>query len=532
MKLLGANNVVVTPIVEQKEGKVEKDDGKKQSKKFSPGLIVPRRAGDHDDRFPPSRATSSEVVVNSVITREGHHRSGKVVGVDSTLLRVMNLELAEGARFAPHALRERGAGRDHRPGREVALLHDGGPDRPARSRSATQWLTVVGVLEDRKVSSETAKRLGIRDAEHGRLRPAARRCCCAIRNRGEVTQSEMERRAKQRQLAPTRRRPTTSAPRRRNYHQLDKVIVQVDRLDGRDRGRRGRAPDAPAPAQRRHRLRDQRAGAAAEAGAAHEDDLQHRARRHRVDLARRRRDRDHEHHARVDPRAHQGDRRAARDGRDAEATILRAVPQRGGDDQPRRRRGRASSSACVLARRRSSGSRTSSTIVSPLSVVVAFGVSVAVGLVFGIVPASQRGEAGPDRLPALRVDRHAHRGAAHPKDPCELPLLHRARCCSRPARTRRRPPPTTLTLQDAIQRAQQQGPAAQVARSTRDAARCRDDAFNARLLPQLFLTGDAANLNRGDQSDRPARRLDAVRQANNSRRSGSGSARRALLCGT
>ena len=47
----------------------------------------------------------------------------------------------------------------------------------------------------------------------------------------------------------------------------------------------------------------------------------------------------------------------------------------------------------------------------------------------------------------------------------------------------------TLTLQDAIDMAQQQGPAAQVARSTRDAARWRDDAFNARLLPQLFLHG-------------------------------------------
>ena len=55
MKLLGANNIVVTPIVEQKEGKVEKDDGKKQTKKFSPGLSVPRRAGDPRSRFPPSR---------------------------------------------------------------------------------------------------------------------------------------------------------------------------------------------------------------------------------------------------------------------------------------------------------------------------------------------------------------------------------------------------------------------------------------------------------------------------------------------
>src|SRR3954464_4956290 len=34
MKLLGANNIVVTPVVEQQEGKVEKDDGKKQTKRF------------------------------------------------------------------------------------------------------------------------------------------------------------------------------------------------------------------------------------------------------------------------------------------------------------------------------------------------------------------------------------------------------------------------------------------------------------------------------------------------------------------
>src|SRR5215217_6450816 len=37
MKLLGANNIVITPIVEQTEGKVEKD-AKKAQKKFTPGL--------------------------------------------------------------------------------------------------------------------------------------------------------------------------------------------------------------------------------------------------------------------------------------------------------------------------------------------------------------------------------------------------------------------------------------------------------------------------------------------------------------
>jgi len=55
----------------------------------------------------------------------------------------------------------------------------------------------------------------------------------------------------------------------------------------------------------------------------------------------------------------------------------------------------------------------------------------------------------------------------------------------------------TLTLQEAIQMAQQNGPLAQVARSNRDAARWQDRAFNSRLRPQLFLSGNAANLNHG-----------------------------------
>lgn len=38
MKMLGVNNVVITPIIEQKEGKVQGDGDKKESKRFTPGL--------------------------------------------------------------------------------------------------------------------------------------------------------------------------------------------------------------------------------------------------------------------------------------------------------------------------------------------------------------------------------------------------------------------------------------------------------------------------------------------------------------
>jgi outer membrane protein TolC len=59
------------------------------------------------------------------------------------------------------------------------------------------------------------------------------------------------------------------------------------------------------------------------------------------------------------------------------------------------------------------------------------------------------------------------------------------------------PAARTLTLQEAIALALANGMAAEVARSVRDAAQQRDRAFNARLLPQLFVSGNAANFNRG-----------------------------------
>src|SRR3954464_807978 len=97
MKLLGANNIVITPIVEQSEGKVDKD-AKKASKKFTPGLSW-LDAQAIKRTIPDVGATSSEVVINTVLTREGHHRSGKLVGVDSSYFDVMNLKVQRGAKF-------------------------------------------------------------------------------------------------------------------------------------------------------------------------------------------------------------------------------------------------------------------------------------------------------------------------------------------------------------------------------------------------------------------------------------------------
>ena len=226
MKLLGANNIVVTPIVEQTEGKVDDKDAKKQSKKFTPGLTY-LDARAIKEAIPDVGATSSEVVVNSVFTREGHHRSGKIVGVDSGYFGVMNLRLAEGAPFAQKHFASAS---------QVTIIGQGVKSRFFTTEDpigrvikvGNDWLTVVGVLEDRKVSAETAKRLGIRDANMDVYVPLAT-MFLRYRNRAEVTQHEMELAARENSSSTDSTETDDERAEKRNYNQLDKVIVQVDR---------------------------------------------------------------------------------------------------------------------------------------------------------------------------------------------------------------------------------------------------------------------------------------------------------------
>ena len=222
MKMLGANNIVITPLVEQAEGQVS-EEGKKEAKRFSPGLTY-LDAKAIASQISDVRETTAEIVVNSVLTRDGRHRSGKVVGVDSTYFRVTNVRLAQGAGFAPqhfelaapvavigHGVKSRFFTREDPIGRRIKV--------------GSQWVTVVGVLEDRVVAEETAQRLGIRDANMD-VYVTIPTMLLRFRDRTQVTQAEIERASREFVRADSTEDEATRAENR-NYHQLDRVVVQV-----------------------------------------------------------------------------------------------------------------------------------------------------------------------------------------------------------------------------------------------------------------------------------------------------------------
>jgi putative ABC transport system permease protein len=225
LQMLGTNNIVVAPLVIQKEEQVKNDKAAAPTK-FSPGL---RYADAQAIRtvIADIDASSAEIVLNTIITREGRHRSAKLVGVDTSYFRIMNLIVGEGGTFTDKQVEN---------GLMVAVIGHG-----VKSKFFTQvdpigqtikvgqnWLTVIGVLADRKVSGQNAQKLGIRDSNMDVYIPAPT-MLLRYRNRALVTQQEIEAASKRAQgnTSDTASDDPERRAEMRNMNQLDRIIVRV-----------------------------------------------------------------------------------------------------------------------------------------------------------------------------------------------------------------------------------------------------------------------------------------------------------------
>src|SRR5678810_1171050 len=70
IKLVGVNNIVIKPIIEQKEEKIEEAVGQKEKKKCSPGLTL-RDVHNITEALPGLSMISPEIILETFIIRNG-----------------------------------------------------------------------------------------------------------------------------------------------------------------------------------------------------------------------------------------------------------------------------------------------------------------------------------------------------------------------------------------------------------------------------------------------------------------------------
>ncbi|HKJ69042.1 MAG TPA: ABC transporter permease [bacterium] len=223
IRLLGTNNVIITPVVEQEEGKVteEEDQTKTEKKRFSPGLTL-TDCESIENIVPHVDYVSPEVVVETVTIRAGLRRSAKLVGVTSKYFDTSDFILERGNYFSEYQQE------NSLPvciiGNSVSAKFFPQEDPIGkRIKAGNLWLTVIGVLERRHISQSNIQHLGIRDFNMDIYTPI-NTMLLRFRNRAVVTRDDI--------MAAARNQNDTETltAEERNYHQLDRLVVRVDEV--------------------------------------------------------------------------------------------------------------------------------------------------------------------------------------------------------------------------------------------------------------------------------------------------------------
>jgi putative ABC transport system permease protein len=228
IKLVGVNNIVVKPIIEQKEEKVEEAVGKKDKKKFSPGLTM-RDVKSIESTIPGLTKISPEIILETNIIRKGYRRSAKLVGVEPAYFDIYNFEMQEGQMFKEE---------QRKIGSPVCIIGQSIKSRffPTENpigkniKVGPHWLTIIGILKERVVSETSISKLGIRDFNMDVYTPL-QTMLVRYKNRDLITTEELRQeamRSKGMVFNNANNNVASDEKEKKNYHQLDRLVIQVD----------------------------------------------------------------------------------------------------------------------------------------------------------------------------------------------------------------------------------------------------------------------------------------------------------------
>lgn len=230
IKLVGVNNIVIRPIIEQKEEKLnEQAGGKKEKKKFSPGLTI-RDVHSITSTIPGLERVSPEIILNTNVIRNGIRRSAKLVGVQPSYFQIYDFQLADGRMFNEEQLKA---------GSPVCIIGSAlksrfFPTEDAIGKSikvGPHWLKIIGVMRERLVSQSSICKLGIRDFNMDVYAPL-QSVLIRYENRDLITGEALRKAAMRSRgmviVTGSGEGDAESELEKKNYHQLDRLVIQVE----------------------------------------------------------------------------------------------------------------------------------------------------------------------------------------------------------------------------------------------------------------------------------------------------------------
>lgn len=223
IRLVGLNNIVITPVVEQTEENLDEDlQIAEKKEKFSPGITLKDKESIASI-VPGISSISPEILLETYIIKSGIRRSAKLVGVESAYFDIFNFQLQSGNMFSEKQMKG---------GVPVCIIGQSIKTKffPTENplgksiKCGNQWLKIIGVLEQRLITDRSISNLGIRDYNMDVYTPL-NTVLIRYKNRDLVTRKMI-------QIAnrSSGRDEETDQPKP-NYHQLDRLVVQVENTE-------------------------------------------------------------------------------------------------------------------------------------------------------------------------------------------------------------------------------------------------------------------------------------------------------------
>lgn len=229
IKLVGVNNIVITPVVEQTEEDLEEGVvGTSNKPSFSSGLTM-QDVQSIQDIIPGISTISPEIIMDKYIIKNGIRRSAKLVGVNQNYFDVSNFRLGYGGMFSEQQMEK---------GEPVCIIGKSIEDKffseeeplGKMIKVGHQWLKVIGVLNRRLITEENINRLGIRDYNMDVYVPI-NTMLIRYRDRSLVTKSMIE--AANSRFVSRDEAETSSEEfqEKKNYHQLDRLVIRAEETE-------------------------------------------------------------------------------------------------------------------------------------------------------------------------------------------------------------------------------------------------------------------------------------------------------------
>ncbi|MFT6698934.1 MAG: putative ABC transport system permease protein [Porticoccaceae bacterium] len=226
LDLVGVNNIVITPIPDEPENEndAEEDDGAIAVKRFSKGLDM-LDAISIKKSIPSVKNVSPEIILETYVIKKGRQSPVKLIGISADYFMTSNIAIESGKNFSkPQSERSL-------PvciiGKKIEKkLFTGESAIGKKIKVKDVWLQVIGVIEEKIISDNAQENLGIRDMNLDIYIPI-KTFLVRYKDRKIISDKIPDTGGGMVFFGGQQQGPKKRIPRG-NYHQIDKLVVQVD----------------------------------------------------------------------------------------------------------------------------------------------------------------------------------------------------------------------------------------------------------------------------------------------------------------